>query len=325
LCLSWASMSVGMHVLNKALVDYLQSPAIITAFQMVLTVLVVGVRSWGDLMKSPRDQLLKWMAVPVLFSGMLISAFYAYAKISLTVLTLVRNLTPLLMLPLEMLVMPPQSRPAISVGVVLGICIMLVGALVYSGGNLASISMAGVGFAILNMVLAVSDRLLQRRLLTTECKELSSGTCTILNNFFGALPTLLLAGATGQFGEAMAVGHRARWAEPPVLILLLLSGLVGTGISVFGIECQRAISATSFSVMQNVSKVAVVSAGVMFFLDPIGAPSSVVGLALSLGGSFLYGWAQQKASIEAKAAAEKAAGKPEPRMGSGWGGFPKAG
>merc|ERR1740121_796802 len=195
-------MSVGMHVLNKALVDYLQSPAIITAFQMILTVVVVGAQSAGDLARSPRTQLLKWLVVPVLFAGMLISAFYAYAKISLTLLTLVRNLTPLLMLPLELLVMPPQNRPGVSVGVVLGICIMLAGAIVYSGGNVASISLVGVAFAVLNMVLAVSDRLIQRRLLTTECKELSSTLCTLLNNFFGMIPTLLLAWATGQFAEA---------------------------------------------------------------------------------------------------------------------------
>merc|ERR1719413_69964 len=115
------------------------------------------------------------------------------------------------------------------------------------------------------------------------------------------VPTLLLAWATGQLAEAATPESRARWAEAQVLILLFVSGLVGTGISILGLECQRAISATSFSVMQNVSKVAVVSAGVVFFLDPIGSRTSVLGLSMSLGGSFLYAWAQQKAS-QAKAA-----------------------
>merc|ERR1719343_1725348 len=174
LCISWASTSVGMHVLNKALVGYLSGPALISAFQMGLTVLFVSVRSWHELRGAPRKQLLQWMIVPVFFSGMLISAFYAYAKISLTLLTLVRNLTPLLMLPLESILMAPEKRPAVTGHVVLGILTMLVGALVYSGGNMASISLVGVAFALLNMVLAVTDRLIQRRLLTTECKELSS-------------------------------------------------------------------------------------------------------------------------------------------------------
>merc|ERR1719491_1316155 len=179
LCIAWASTSVGMHVLNKALVTYLQAPALITALQMGLVVLFVSERSWSELKGAPPGQLLRWMMVPVFFSGMLISAFYAYERISLTLLTLVRNLTPLLMLPLETLVMAPENRPTITMPVVAGILIMLMGALVYSGGNMGSISMVGIGFAFLNMVLAVTDRLIQRRLLTAECKDLSSGTCTI--------------------------------------------------------------------------------------------------------------------------------------------------
>merc|ERR1719469_836484 len=290
-----------MHVLNKALVEYLGAPALITAFQMGLTVLVCLARSWGDLASAPRGEVLRWLMVPVFFSGMLISAFYAYAKISLTVLTLVRNLTPLMMLPLEYLVMLADKRPSISWAVVLGIFTMLFGALVYSGGNMDSISMVGIAFAFLNMFLAVTDRLIQRRLLTTECKGLSSSVCTILNNFFGMVPTLLLAGLTGQIGHGMDASSRAKWIEPYVMVLLVLSGLVGTGISIMGLECQRAISATSFSVMQNVSKVAVVGAGVVFFLDPVGSPISVLGLSLSLGGSFMYAFAQQSA---ARAAAE---------------------
>merc|ERR1719414_2100244 len=107
------------------------------------------------------------------------------------------------------------------------------------------------------------------------------------------IPTLLLAWATGQFGEAAAPDNRAKWTGLQVLVLLVLSGLVGTGISILGLECQRVISATSFSVMQNVSKVAVVGAGVAFFLDPVGSPISMLGLSLSLGGSFLYAFAQQ--------------------------------
>merc|ERR1719277_1068041 len=106
------------------------------------------------------------------------------------------------------------------------------------GGNLDSISLVGVGFAFLNMFLAVTDRLIQRRLLTTECKDLSSSVCTILNNFFGMLPTLLLAGLTGQFGHAAAPENRAKWMEAHVMVLLVLSGLVGTGISILGLECQ---------------------------------------------------------------------------------------
>merc|ERR1719491_2579209 len=118
---------------------------------------------------------------------------------------------------------------------------------------------------------------------------------------------MLLAAVTGQLSEAAAPEGRARWGEPQVLVLLLVSGFVGTGISILGLECQRAISATSFSVMQNTSKIAVVSAGIVFFLDPIGSPASVLGLSLSLGGSFLYAFAQQNIATGKAAKAEQEA------------------
>jgi len=152
------------------------------------------------------------------------------------------------------------------------------------------------------MALAVSDRLLQRRLLTTECKDIPSDVCTIINNSFGLIPTLLLACATHQFEETQTPTNKASWQDPRVLILLALSGCVGIGICYLGFMCQRVISATSFFVMQNVSKVAVVSAGVCFFGDPISSGSSVSGLCLSLGGSFLYGYLQMSSSAQAQAA-----------------------
>lgn len=307
LCLSWSTMSVGMHVLNKALVGYLEAPSVISAVQMMTTVLVVGPKAWTDLRDAPRDQLLRWMVVPVFFAGMLISSFYAYEHVSLTLLTLVRNLTPLFMLPLEALVMPSAMRPAITAPVGGGILVMLVGAGVYSGGNLDSISVLGVSFIFLNMFLAVSDRLIQRRLLTTECKDLSTGACALITNACGLIPTLFIAVSTGEFHEASAPGQRARWGELHVLVLLILSGLVGTGICVLGFECQRIISATSFVVMQNVSKVAVVGAGIVFFADPVHSVLSVLGLGVSLGGSFLYSWAQLQAAYAAKAAKQSEA------------------
>jgi len=157
------------------------------------------------------------------------------------------------------------------------------------------------------MTLAVADRLIQRRLLTTECKDLSTAACALLNNGFGGVLTFALALTAGQVQSAtFDPVQRQRWLEPQVLALLLLSGLIGTAIGIFGIECQRAISATSFSVMQNGSKVAVITAGIVFFADPLGSWISMLGLATSLAGSFMYAWAQQHATAS-KASQQQAA------------------
>lgn len=300
LCVTWASTSVGMHVLNKSLVTYLQAPALISAVQMVIASVFVGFTAYKEFAKAPRQQLLRWMFVPMLFATMLLTSFYAYERISLSLLTVTRNLTPLVVLPIECLLMPPEARPVVSFPAVTAIFVMLAGALTYGGGNLASISLLGVAFAVLNMFTAASDRLLQRRLLTQECKDLHPSVCTVFNNLVGLAPTLLLACTTGQMQEALQQEQMTNWLDPRILVLLAMSGLIGIGICYLGFECQRAISATSFFVMQNVSKVAVVSAGILFFGDPISSPLSATGLLLSLGGSLMYGHAQQQQSQQPK-------------------------
>merc|ERR1719378_1110208 len=91
--------------------------------------------------------------------------------------------------------------------------------------------------------------------------------------------------------------------DPKILVLLGLSGAIGLGIGYYGFACQKAISATSFLVLQNISKVAVVGMGIVFFHDPIKSPSAMAGLLLSLGGSYLYGKSQMDLAEEL--AAEK--------------------
>merc|ERR1719221_2349952 len=114
-----------------------------------------------------------------------------------------------------------------------------------------------------------------------------------MNNAVGMFPTLILCFATHQIQDADTFEHARAWSDHRILILLVLSGIVGIGICYLGFECQRQISATSFFVLQNASKVAVVTAGMTFFGDPISFIGSI-GLAMSLGGSFLYSKAQME-------------------------------
>jgi drug/metabolite transporter (DMT)-like permease len=198
--------------------------------------------------------------------------------------------------------MPADKCPKLSHMVLISMTAMLAGTLMY-GGGIGHVSVIGCIFAFANMILAVSDRLIQRRLLTSECTGLASSVCTVMNNALGSIPALLLAGATHQISGMASPEHRASWTDPRVLTLLALSGAIGIGICYLGFECQRAITATSFFVLQNFSKVVVVVCGVAFFGDPISSPLAMVGLVLSIGGSFSYGKAQM--SLQEQAAKEQ--------------------
>eukprot|EP00746_Dinoflagellata_sp_MGD_P165278 gnl/MRDRNA2_/MRDRNA2_94453_c0_seq1.p1 gnl/MRDRNA2_/MRDRNA2_94453_c0~~gnl/MRDRNA2_/MRDRNA2_94453_c0_seq1.p1 ORF type:complete len:447 (-),score=50.39 gnl/MRDRNA2_/MRDRNA2_94453_c0_seq1:324-1664(-) len=299
LCASWCSMSVGMHTLNKALTVLLGTPSLIALSQMAVSVVIFGITSWRDVAEAPKGQILIWMVVPLFFASMLISSFYTYEFISLTMLTIVRNLTPLVVLPIERFMMPKDKQPHVNATIIGAILIMMCGAIIY-GGSIVDFSWIGIAFALMNMVLACSDRLIQRRLLTDQCKQLSSSACSILNNGVAMVPTFGMVLATQEITKVTNSAGPVHWTDPQALALLALSGFVGMGICYFGFECQREVSATSFFVMQNLSKVAVVSVGVTVFGDPLSSPWAVLGLVMSLGGSFIYGQAQMEASAKDK-------------------------
>merc|ERR1719356_2417333 len=139
---------------------------------------------------------LKWSFVPLLFFGMLVSSFFTYEYLTLSMLMIIRNLGPLITLPIEKMVMPPEKQPQVSKKMMAALMVILAGAIVYAGH--IKTSKLGLALALLNMVLAIADRVAQRRLLTSECKALSTETCVLLNNLIGCVPTLALGVAVKE-------------------------------------------------------------------------------------------------------------------------------
>jgi len=298
--LGWASASVCAQVLNKTVVTIVEAPALITVWQMCVTTVLVGVPCYRQLLDAPKGQLLIWMIVPFFFAAMLCTSSYTFEYMSLSFYTVVRTMMPLVVLPIERAVMPADKRPKLSGMVLMSMAITLGGAIMY-GDGVGSVSVIGCLFAFANMVVAVADRVAQRRLLTTECSGLTSPACVLMNNIFGSIPALVLAGATHQISDMATPEGRATWMDPCVLPLLVLSGAIGTGMGYLGLEVQRAISATSFFVLQNISRVAVIVCGIVFFQDPIKSPLDVAGLVFSVGGSIAYGKVQMSLQQQAQA------------------------
>jgi len=248
-------------------------------------------------MVANRRQLAYWMLIPLFFAGMLCTSIYTVQYISISLFTVIRNTMPLVTLPLETVAMPPEKQPKVNVWIVASLLVTLLGAVMYAQG-LQSVSLLGVTFAVVNMCITVCDRILQRRLLTQECKDLHVVVCTMVTNFFGMLPCVALAFATGQFSEVPK--HKIYWSDPRVITLLCLSGVVSIGIGALGFEVQRRITATSFLLMQNISKIAVIVIAVVIFGDTIKSPLASLGLLVSLLGGFMYSRLQMTLNAEEK-------------------------
>jgi len=286
---SFCATSISMNTLNKACVSLTGSPSILTTIQMAFAVAATLALQWKEVFGADRKKLLRWCIVPVFYAGMLNSSLFAYKYTSLSLMIVFRNLAPLVTMTVENFVMDTQHAPKVTLPVVLAIVLMVIGALLSSIGQ-SDASWIGLAVVLLNTLLAVTDRLIQRRLLVSECKDLPLSACMTLNNSLGMLPTFAMAMAMHEVQSIST--HQAAWSDPATLFLIGLSGLMGMGIGYFGLMCQKAMTATSFQVLQNLTKIVLVFVGVCVFGDNMDSRTRQGGMMLSIVGSAAYGLAR---------------------------------
>merc|ERR1719453_3009988 len=260
----------------------------ITSLQMLVAVLALMVWQGREVLQADRHQLVRWCLVPVAYAAMLNSSLFGYEYLSLTLVTVFRNLAPLVTMGVEHVIMPVEHRPSVTFPVVASIVTMMIGAFLFSWGEGAAFSWIGLGLVVLNTFLAILDRVLQRRLLVKECKDLPVSACMVVNNSLGVVPTFMLAWASKEFQTFEESG--SNWRDPGVIVLVIMSGFMGLFIGLSGLMCQKAMTATSFQILQNMSKVVVVGMGVGIFGDKIDTLGKSIGMFMSLAGSLAYGY-----------------------------------
>merc|ERR1719262_1289865 len=117
-----------------------------------------------------RRQMLRWCIVPLVYAVMLNTTFLTMRHLTLSLVTVFRNLTPFATILIETVVMPHEHQPVITGTTFLALLMMLAGCLMYSQGNLA-VTHIGLAVVTVNMVFVVIERILERRLLVSECKD----------------------------------------------------------------------------------------------------------------------------------------------------------
>merc|ERR1712232_1220444 len=100
----------------------------------------------------------------------------------------------------EIAAMPADKQPHIGRKMVVSLCIVLAGGVIYAGG-LAQVTVVSIAVAIANLFFIAIDQIVHRRFLTTECKDLSTSVCVLLNNAFGVIPLVAMAMPMGDFQQ----------------------------------------------------------------------------------------------------------------------------
>jgi len=287
-----------MMVCNKAAVGFFPEACTLTALQMLATVIIILACCYRTLHIGSAYDVLRWSAVTPFFSGMLLTSLLALKYAPMTLSIVFRSLSPIFALIVEQFYPNPLR---LSANVIVGMAIMVCGAVMYAS-QLEKESLHGLQWVFLNMVLAVTDRLLQRLMLAKDQHpvDISKSGVTLLNNMFGMIPLLVAANLVGEFKKVPDV-----FASLTLLgwTWVIASCIVGCGISYTGIWAQSLISATSFLVLVNGNKFFIILLEAFVMHDGTMNLTQLIGACVTVGGGIVYAFARQAVETEAAALA----------------------
>jgi len=99
----------------------------------------------------------------------------------------------------------------------------------------------------------VTDMLYTKHIVDTV--PMSSWGRSFYNNFLSLFPVFFMVAALGEYNGLMLSVENSDFEQPITTIMVILSCIMGLGISISGFKCRELISATSFSVVGNMNKV----------------------------------------------------------------------
>merc|ERR1719217_530026 len=102
---------------------------------MAMTVVMTLALQGREVLQADRRKLFRWMIVPVVYAGMLNSSLFGYKYLSLSLVTVFRNLSPLVTMLVEGVIMDAENKPKVTTPVVMSLLMMVVGAFIFGYGQ----------------------------------------------------------------------------------------------------------------------------------------------------------------------------------------------
>jgi hypothetical protein len=277
-----------MLVFNKYAVDAFPVACSLVALQMLFTSAAMIVCCWSSIHIGSMRDVMRWCMVVPFFSGMLLTSILSLKFASMTLVVTFRALAPVLALVVERFYPNPLR---VSSGMMVSIFAMMLGVAIYTS-RMESSEFQGVGWVLLNNLCAIGDRLLQRLMLGQDQRpvDISKTGLTLLNNLLGVFPLIAVAIWTQEIQEIPGA-----FASLDLLgcVWVVGSCVVCVGISYCGIWAQSLISATSFLVLVNANKFAIIALEAFTGAKAL-TMTQQMGATVSILGAMCYGWSRQE-------------------------------
>jgi len=281
---------------NKLAIEAFPYPCTLVALQMLFAAAFLVTFTWRSLHIGSLYDFLRWGMVLPLFTGLLLTSTLALKAAPMSLVITLRCLSPLGALAIERFYPRPLE---INREMILSIFLMFGGGFVYIC-QIRRSHMEGVGWVILNTMVSVVERCLQRYLLSKDQNpvDISKTSCTLINNLFGSVPMLIAAYATGEIVHAQAAAANMSFLT---MLYVGFSCVIGLGISYTGVWAQSLISATTFLVLANANKIVVIGIEAFVMHTKHLNNSQTTGAYLTIIGACCYGVARQRLEMQEEA------------------------
>jgi len=286
-CVFFMFCSAGMLVINKLVLRAARLPITIVMIQMAFTVVCLVVFPCGLHFGSLRD-VLRWaLTIPILFTLMLASSMLALDHATMGAIIVVRNIAPIVTMVIERLT---GERIEVTFWVVASLMYVVGGVVLYTSADMA-FSSIGMAYMVGNMISAVLERLLQRKMIAVQPIDVSKTGMMLLNNACALVPMGLLLVFFGEHHK----WHVLRQLSAFDWGLLFASCINAVGISYAGINVQGYVSATTFMVLSNLNKFVVIGFGIVA-LREASSWRAILGCMMALSGGIFYAKARAAGS-----------------------------
>jgi solute carrier family 35 protein len=301
--------SAGMTIVNKEVIIEFGLPLTIVLIQMIFAVAAFAICFWL-LRAGSWEDVYRWArVVPPLFALMLGSSMLALSNASMGAVTLARNIVPLINLPIEAYFQEKIEMNVwtyVSLGsIVIGISLYIWDDLTDKNNETSLFGLAMIGF---NMICAMVERLVQRRLIAVVPVDLSKTTMLLINNALAA-PAVLIAIFLCRTSDKGTIEPSLydRFSTAGVFDYVMLSAscVIGLAIGWTGINAQFYVTATTLLVVNNMNKIVVIAFGILWMHED-NQPRAVLGVVFALGGGMWYAFVQQQLNEKQKALAAAA-------------------
>ena len=291
--------SSSMLLVNKLIMGYWNLPVTITLIQLLFACVALccfpqflRVGSWND--------AWRWLrAVPLLFAIMLATSMLALKYSTTGAVVVTRNVAPLFALSMEAM---GKEKVQVDVWTIMALVFTLCGVVLYMMNDL-QFSLIGLICMLINMVSAVGERIVERRLLAVDpVVDASKMALVLLTNLGGLFYVTFLLIPTQETSDWDSLMHTDEGAPRPMYqyVLLGVSCVAGVAIGYAGINAQRHLTATSFLVVGNVNKFVVIFVG-MAFMSEASSWQAVLGCIIAISGGVMYALARNRLADKLKA------------------------